>query len=159
MAEALVCNLDSLLGTMTHRVCVACGTGSWVVLCDAGHPGVGAEAFRVHSASSQQGGKCMRVGHLPCSPWACGPCLSSSVWAPRLACGSAAPTCSSPCPQNQVSGASLASSTRFALGEGAEPAAQQVQLALHSNEGVDAWALLIHVQLEHPSCPNQGGQG
>ncbi|XP_030907748.2 L-fucose kinase isoform X2 [Melopsittacus undulatus] len=29
VAEALVCNLDSLLGTMTHRVCVACGTGFW----------------------------------------------------------------------------------------------------------------------------------
>ncbi|KAM6063869.1 L-fucose kinase isoform 6-T7 [Theristicus caerulescens] len=65
------------------------------------------EAFGVPSAGSQQGGKgagCpTRAGPLPCHPWACGPSLSSSVWAPRLVCGSAAPTCSSPCPRHQLS--------------------------------------------------------
>lgn len=39
VAEALVCNLDSLLGTMTHRVCVwPVGWGPGLGLCDAGHP-------------------------------------------------------------------------------------------------------------------------
>ncbi|KAM7100395.1 L-fucose kinase isoform 9-T9 [Ciconia maguari] len=44
-----------------------------------------------------------RAGPLLCHPWAHGPSLSSSAWAPRLACGSAAPTCSSPCPRHQLS--------------------------------------------------------
>ena len=43
LAEALVCNLDSLLGTMTHRVCVACGMGPWAraVRCWAPWRGAG----------------------------------------------------------------------------------------------------------------------
>ncbi|XP_065497150.1 L-fucose kinase isoform X2 [Caloenas nicobarica] len=34
LAEALVCNLDSLLGTMTHRLCVGSPPGVWVCSTD-----------------------------------------------------------------------------------------------------------------------------
>ncbi|XP_031978130.1 L-fucose kinase isoform X1 [Corvus moneduloides] len=50
-AEALVCNLDSLLGTMTHRLCVGSPPGVWVCSTDMlltvpSTPGVNWDSFQ-----------------------------------------------------------------------------------------------------------------